>query len=206
MLNRVLTVLAHPDDETLGCGGTIHKFAEKGIEVSCLIPVKRIELQCIEALETLGVSGSHFGSFDDQQLDKYPLLDLAKFVYRGIERFDPDIIITHHHNCTNQDHRLMHQAVIIATRPQFDKKRIQVFSCEVMSSTGYLRPTGFEPNYYVSLSEENIKAKMQAIEDYATELKPTRSPEVLKSLARVRGAESGTEYAEGFMLVRGFDE
>ena len=201
-----MTVLAHPDDETLGCGGTLHRFNKQNI--LCLIPVKRIEEQCRSALKTLGIENISFGDFEDNKLDRYPLADITKFVEVGIERFTPDVIITHHYSCLNQDHRLLYQATIIATRPQLissNKKKIQLLSCEIPSSTGYLRPTGFEPNYYVELSPDDILVKMKAVEDYVTEIRKCRSPEVISAIARVRGAESGYDYAEGFMLIRGYE-
>lgn len=197
---RIMTVLAHPDDETLGCGGTLHRFNKQNI--CCAIAVNRIEEQRKSALNTLNIQNCILGVFDDNQLDKYPLLEICKWVSGAIEKFNPDVIITHCHNCTNQDHRALHEATIISTRPL--KNHIQLISCEIPSSTGYLRPTNFEPNYYVELSPDNVLAKMKAVEDYVTELRKCRSPEVISALARVRGAESGFDYAEGFQLVRGY--
>jgi LmbE family N-acetylglucosaminyl deacetylase len=196
-----MTILGHEDDETLGCGGTLNRFNKQNI--LCLIPIKRIEEQCKSALKILGVGNVIYGNFDDNQLDKYPLLDICKWVSSSIEKFNPDVIITHAHNCTNQDHRVLYQASVICTRPL--KKHIDLLTCEIPSSTGYLRPTGFEPNYYVELSPENILNKMKAVEEYVTELRSCRSPEVISALARVRGAESGFDYAEGFMINRAYE-
>ena len=195
-----MTVLAHEDDETLGCGGTLHKYNDQPI--LCLIPIKRIEEQCRSALKTLGIQNCILGVFDDNQLDKYPLLEITKWVSSCIDKFSPDVVITHTYRCTNQDHRVLYEASVITTRPL--KNHIQLLSCEIPSSTGYLRPTNFEPNYYVELSPEDILKKMKAVEDYVTELRKCRSPEVISALARVRGAESGYDYAEGFMLERGY--
>ena len=196
-----MVILAHPDDETLGCGGTLHRFKEN--EIFLLIPVHRIEKQFEKAIKHLGVKNYLFGKFDDNSLDKYTLLKICKFVERGIAQFVPDVIITHHFNCANQDHRLLYQAVSIATRPV--KHRIPVLTCEVSSSTGYLRPCGFEPNYYISLTNDDLKAKLFALGEYKTEERADRSPEVIEALAKLRGAESGTDYAEAFMLTRGFE-
>ena len=197
---RIMTVLAHEDDETLGCGGTLNRFNKQNI--CCAIPITRIEEQRKSALKTLGIQNCIMGTFDDNQLDKYPLLEITKWVSSCIDKFSPDVVITHTYRCTNQDHRVLHEASVIATRPL--KNHIQLLSCEIPSSTGYLRPTGFEPNYYVELSPDDILTKMKAVEDYVTELRKCRSPEVISALARVRGAESGYDYAEGFMLVRGY--
>ena len=196
-----MTILAHEDDETLGCGGTLNRFNDQPIQ--CLIPVKRIEEQCKSALKTLGVSNVIYGGFDDNQLDKYPLLEICKFVTSAIDRFNPDVVITHNARCMNQDHRVLYEACCVATRPL--KNHITLMTCEIPSSTGYLRPTGFEPTFYLELSPDNIVKKMKAVDDYVTELRKCRSPEVISALARVRGAESGFDYAEGFQLVRAYE-
>jgi LmbE family N-acetylglucosaminyl deacetylase len=193
---RIMTVLAHPDDETLGCGGTLHRFNKQNI--LCLIPVKRIEEQCKSALNTLGIQNCIFGMFEDNQLDKYPLLDICKFVESGIEKFNPDVVITHTDSCRNQDHKILHQAVDIATRPI--KNHIQLICCEIPSST-----ITFKPNLYIELSPEDILKKMKAVEEYVTELRKCRSPEVISALARVRGAESGYDYAEGFQILKAYE-
>ena len=193
-----MTVLAHEDDETLGCGGTLHKYNDQPIQ--CVIPIKRIEEQCRSALKTLGIPNAIYGNFDDNQLDKYPLLEIVKFVSSSIDRFNPDVVLTHTRNCMNQDHRVLYEACCIATRPL--KSHITLLSCEVLSSTGYLRPTGFEPSLYVELSPDDIVKKMKAVDEYVTEVRKCRSSEVVQALARVRGAESGFDYAEGFQIVR----
>ena len=196
---RIMTVLAHPDDETLGCGGTLHRYNKQNI--CCLIPVKRIEEQCKSALNTLSIHNCIFGDFDDNKLDCVGIAKLSAFVESNIAKFNPDVIITHFDRCLNQDHRVLYEACVIATRPI--KNRIQLISCEIPSSTGFLG--AFTPNYYVELSPEDIVTKMKAVEDYVTESRKCRSPEVISALARVRGAESGYDYAEGFKIIRSYD-
>jgi LmbE family N-acetylglucosaminyl deacetylase len=194
---RIMTILAHPDDETLGCGGTLNRFNKQNI--MCLFAVKRIGEQCSSALKTLGIQNCIFGDFSDNELDKYTLLEICKFVEFNMGKFNPDVVITHTERCRNQDHRLLAHAVDIATRPL--KNHIQLLSCEIPSST----PAGFKPNYYVELSPDNILKKMKAIEDYVTEVRKCRSPEVISALARVRGAESGYDYAEGFEVLKAYE-
>lgn len=198
---RIMTVLAHEDDETLGCGGTLHKYNDQPIQ--CLIPIKRIEEQCRSAFKTLGIPNAVYGNFEDENLDSKPLLEIAKFVSSAIDRFNPDVVVTHTRNCMNQDHRVLHEACCIATRPL--KKQIQLICCEILSSTGYLRPTNFEPNLYVELSPDDIVKKMKAVDEYVTEIRKCRSSEVVQALARVRGAEAGYDYAEGFQIIRSYD-
>jgi LmbE family N-acetylglucosaminyl deacetylase len=196
---RIMTVLAHPDDETLGCGGTLHRFNKQNI--LCAFPVRRIEEQCKSALRTLNIQNCIFGDFEDNRLDKACLVDIARWVESTIDKFNPDVVITHYNRCLNQDHRLLYEACVIATRPL--KNQIQLLSCEIPSSSGYLG--AFKPNLYVGLTPEDILVKMKAIEDYVSELRKCRSPEIISALARVRGAESGYDYAEAFILVKGYE-
>lgn len=202
--NKIIaTFLAHPDDETLGCGGTLARAVMEGAKVHCIIPVKRIEDYCVRALETLGVENLYWGVFDDNSMDKYPLLNVCKFVSKYLEKIKPDILITHHHNCTNQDHRVCYQASCIALR----QKPTALLTCEIPSSTGYLKPINFEPNFYVKLLEQDIFTKIRAMECYKSEIEQFPHPfseEYVRSLARIRGSEINSNYAEGFMLVRGY--
>ena len=199
----IATFLAHPDDETLGCGGALARLVEEGNEVHCIIPVKRIENYCLDALSILGVKNIHWGNFDDNSLDKYPLLDICKFVSKHVSSINPDAVFTHHYGCTNQDHRVCYEASVIALR----QRRTMLFTCEIPSSTGYLRPTGFEPNFWVSLTEEQVSKKLNALKCYKSEIEEFPHPFSLKyinSLLTIRGSEANAEHAEGFMLVKGY--
>ena len=197
----IVTFLAHPDDETLGCGGTLARARNEGANIHCIIPVKRIEKDCKYVMEKLGAK-VYWGKFDDNSMDKYPLLEVCKFAEKIISGIKPDIVITHHSNCANQDHRVCYEAASIVTKPF--KRQIDLWACEVLSSTGFLRPSLFEPNLYVDLSYSDLDEKLEMVEIYETELRADRSPEVVECLATLRGAESGNKLAEGFMLVRGY--
>lgn len=198
----VVTFLAHPDDEALGCGGTLSRAIREGAKVHCIIPVKRLEDSCLKVMDELGVSSLHWGGFDDNQMDKYPLLEVCKFASKYIAELNPDILITHHYSCSNQDHQVCYKASSIITKPVYGKT--ELWTCEVASSTGYLRPCGFEPNLYVGLDQTDIDIKKHLVGLYASELRSDRSPDILENMARVRGAESGNQYAEGFMVVRSY--
>jgi len=198
---RILTLLAHPDDETLGCGGTLHRAVSEGAEVLCLISVKRIIGSCIEALKVLGVQNIHFGKYVDNQMDTYPLNLVSAFFEAQIQLFKPDIVILHHWNCLNQDHRVCYQAGIIATR----NSNAQLWCCEIPSSTGYLKPVNFEPNLYITLNNRNKCSKLKAMGWYNTELREypnIRSLEKLQNHLEYRGGEINKKYAEAFVKIR----
>jgi LmbE family N-acetylglucosaminyl deacetylase len=96
--------------------------------------------------------------------------------------------------------------IAVATRPVVNS-HIPILCGEVPSSTGYLRPVQWEPNLYVEVTEEELDAKIKAMQSYKGEARPDphpRSPEVLKALAKVRGSESGYLFAEAFMIQRIF--
>ena len=222
---KILTFFAHPDDETLAAGATINKLSKNGCQVYMAIPAtginarkniidkkkrvkKLINLKkdTFKALSIIGVKKSNIflGNFSDNELDKYTLLNLIHWIEKIINKVKPDAIFTHHRFCTNIDHQYCHEASIVASRPSVNS-RIPVFCGEIPSSTGYLKPTQWEPNFYVNISEDDIKAKIKAMQAFKEEARTDphpRSPEVLKSLAKVRGSESGYNYAECFMIQK----
>ena len=224
---NILTLFAHPDDETLAAGATINKLSNNGCRIHVAIPAsgvharknvqdkkvrdkKLLNLQndSIKALSKIGVKKSdiYLGEFDDNELDKYSLLELIHWIEKIIIKIKPDAIFTHHRYCTNIDHRYCHEAVVVATRPSINS-HIPVFCGEVPSSTGYLKPVQWEPNYFVDVTEKDIDAKILAMQTFKDEARPDphpRSPEVLKSLAKVRGSEGGFFFAEAFMIEKLF--
>jgi len=98
------------------------------------------------------------------------------------------------------------EASAVATRPG-SGSNIALVCAEVPSSTGYLRPTEWEPNLYIEIAEADLEAKIRAMKSYAGEMRPDpypRSPEVLRALAKVRGSEAGVMLAEAYMIHRAF--
>ncbi len=230
MLNKykkILAFFAHPDDEALAAGATISKLTARGCEVHVAIPntgihsrrniedqplraqkLLNLRSDCEKALAILGVRAEHIylGEFSDNEIDKHTLLQLIHWLEELITEIRPEVIFTHHRFCTNIDHQYCHEAAVVATRPGVEN-HIPIFCGEVPSSTGYLKPTQWEPNLFVEVSEEDVETKITSMEAYETEARPDphpRSPEVLRALAKVRGSESGFFYAEAFMAQRLF--
>lgn len=221
----ILSFFAHPDDETLAAGATFVKLHRLGAVVHVAIPatgilsrrgeasVQQEELRvlredCKTALGILGVSEEHIylGDFPDNELDTISRLKLTQWLEDIISKVKPDIIFTHHFNCTNIDHRYCHEAAVVATRPSINS-HITVIAGEIPSSTGYLKPTQWEPNLFVEISEEDLQKKIKAMQTYKGEARPNphpRSPEVLSAYAKVRGSESGVMLAESFMIQKTF--
>lgn len=219
----VLAIFAHPDDETLSAGGALAKLTRSGAKVSIGIAATGLtardpsaDAEAIAALQDqtraaaarLGAPADqvHFGGFPDNRMDSVPLIEVNRWVEDLCAQVEPDFILTHHARCTNIDHRICFEACTVASRPT-PGRRIALASAETPSSTGYLRPTQFEPSLYVELSEADLDAKCEALACYRSEAMRyphPRSPDYLRALAAMRGGEIGCERAEAFMLIRGF--
>lgn len=203
----VLCVVAHPDDEVLGCGGTLAKHAEEGDEVWILIlSCRGLERQIRKAAKTIGSVPPRrvwTDYVDDQKFDIIPVSAISNAVrqyQRGI-----DIIYTHHPQDLNLDHALTARAVLTAFRPKPGEKPRTILACEVLSSTEYTYPRAFQPNWFVALTGEQLERKIEAMRCYETELCEWPHPRSIlgiRNLAAVRGQESGVERAEAFQLLR----
>ncbi|HLW16059.1 MAG TPA: PIG-L deacetylase family protein [Actinomycetota bacterium] len=211
---RVLVVAAHPDDETLGAGGTMARHARHGDEVwACVLTDGRAPhgaAECtLRAADVLGVKKVVFLGFTDQRLDERALLDVIQPIEQLVADFQPDVVYTHFGNDVNQDHRVVFNATMVATRPGSGVRR--VLSFEAASSTEWAPPFGgnvFAPSVYVDITE-TLQAKIDAMRCYSdareSEVRPyphPRSYEAIEVYAKRHGIESGLAAAEAFMLVR----
>ena len=140
-------------------------------------------------------------------MDSIDLLDVVKEVEKKNEELKPDVVVTHHGGDLNIDHRIIHQAVITACRPQPGQTVKRILSFEVPSSTEWQSPSSgnpFVPNWFEDISD-TLELKIKALEAYESEMRKwphARSIKALEHLARWRGASVGAEAAEAFMLVR----
>ncbi|TVL51520.1 GlcNAc-PI de-N-acetylase [Shewanella algae] len=217
--DNVLVVVAHSDDEVLGCGGTIAKHVANGDRVSvCFMTdgVSSREVNCREskrrevasklALEELGVNKVYQNDLPDNRMDELPLLEIIKPIEKIISIEQPTIIYTHFAYDLNVDHRLVHQAVITACRPQSWSSVKKILSFEVLSSTEW-NPSGakkFNPQYVVNVSDF-FEKKMIALKCYEEEMRNfphSRSYECVEALAVLRGATHGYTHAESFQVER----
>ena len=225
-MNYVLVIAAHPDDEVLGCGGSIARHADAGDHVQVLIVAEgatsrqqqrdrgQVEAELSElayaaqkAGEILGAKGVELLDLPDNRLDSIDSLDLVKLIEARIERYQPQIVYTHHAGDVNIDHRRLHEAVVTACRPTPGHSVKRLLSFEVASSTEWQPPgsaPAFQPNWFVDISEQWARKRL-ALDSYATEMCPwphARSIQALEHLARWRGAQVGVQAAEAFCLLR----
>ena len=220
-IQRALFFFAHPDDETLAAGGLINRLKDTcdvyvdiaftGLssrsQNTTLKEFGSLRKNSMAALKKLGVKQDNirFGEFPDNKADSINLLDLIKWLEISMENYKPNLVVTHHKNCTNIDHKYCHEAAIVATRPLSQKNAV-LLSAEIPSSTSYSWPRNFEPNLYIKLTRKNLQSKLNAMKEYSTEIRDSphpRSLRSLESLAVLRGSECYSEYAEAFMLIRG---
>lgn len=221
----VLVVAAHPDDEVLGCGGTIAKYALEGRPVHVLLLadgessresskdlgfgelIKARNSSAEKAAELLGVSSLRICGFPDNRLDSVDILDLVKVIEQSIRDILPGTVFAHHYGDVNVDHRRVHEGVLAACRPQPGHCVKELFFFEIPSSTEWRTPnsaTAFVPNYFVNI-EKFIDSKKEALMAYATEMRGfphPRSIKAVEALAQWRGATVGTLAAEAFMVGR----
>lgn len=220
----ILVVAAHPDDEVLGCGGTIAKLCEKKKTVNIIFisngvdsrdeSQKKIEKlieqrkkAAIRSCKILGTNKPDFVNLPDNTLDKFSLLKITKIIEKFIKKYSPNTIYTHFNKDLNVDHCKVSNAVITACRPQKKCSVKTLFFFEIPSSTEWKinnRDNVFEPNWYEDITTTE-KKKFKALNAYSMELRKwphPRSIKGIKSLVKWRGATAGVAAAESFIMAR----
>ncbi len=221
----VLVVAAHPDDEVLGCGGTMARLANEGHEVRIAILAEGMTSRYQQREQANQKQLSHLHSnaqqaadkvrakelvlckLPDNRLDTVPLLEVVKVVEDLIEKFSPVVIYTHHPGDLNVDHGVVHRAVLTATRPFPGQRVREIYAFEVPSSTEWafqrLEPS-FRPSVFVDISA-TLETKVSALACYDTETRKfphPRSPEAVRAIAMRWGSVAGFQAAEAFELIR----
>jgi LmbE family N-acetylglucosaminyl deacetylase len=222
--NNVLIVIAHPDDECLGCGGTIAKLTRSGCVVDLLImtngessregvhekDISNRRSAAIKSSKVLGINNTTILDYPDNSLDTVTFLSIVKSIEANIMNVQYDALFTHFSYDMNIDHKLTSRAALTACRPQPNQSIKTILTFEVPSSTDYSSPSFghvFSPNYFVDISSYR-KIKLEALSFYNNELRDfphSRSIKAIESHSISRGASVGVSYAEAFMLERHTD-
>nr|WP_250325428.1 UDP-4-amino-4,6-dideoxy-N-acetyl-beta-L-altrosamine N-acetyltransferase [Campylobacter upsaliensis] len=216
---RILIVAAHPDDEVLGCFGSVARFICEGYEAYTLIlgegkssrasanlswELELLEEEFKEANFSIGIKKIFREHFPDNAFDSVPLLELVRAIEKIKERVKPSIIFTHFEKDLNIDHQMTYRAVLTASRALEDESVEQIYSFEVLSSTEWNYPLSFTPDVFFDISQ-TLKYKIKAMKCYKSELRDYPHPRSLKGIclqAQMRGLAVGLKYAEAFKLVR----
>ncbi|WP_104803893.1 PIG-L deacetylase family protein [Blautia marasmi] len=213
-----LVVVAHPDDEVLGAGATIHKLVEEGHNVAVTIMVsqaaarKDLSSTLLEdekkAFSIVGVEKTYHADFPNIQMNTVPHLELVRFIESCIEDWKAEAIITHHPSDTNNDHVQTSYAAQAACRLFQRRDNLpalkELLYMEVPSSTEWSFDTSanrFSPNYFVEIGKDGVEIKIKALSAYKGVMRPyphPRSNEALEGLAAYRGVQAGCYYAEAF--------
>ena len=202
---NILLVCAHPDDETIGMGGTLKKLAKKhqisvlflsdgiiarrqtGYVSSPKYEISKDEMNKMKkeievrkkharnALKTFGIKNMRFLDLPNQELDQIPILKIIKEIEKEIQVTKCSTIFTHHYNDLNVDHRIAYEATITAARPLPWSKVSSIISFEIPASTDWRRPYHFNPNLYVDISKE-LPAKLKALKQYNYEIRKMPHP------------------------------
>jgi LmbE family N-acetylglucosaminyl deacetylase len=225
-MKTILVIAAHPDDEVLGCGGTIARLTSEGNNVYTLIlgegvtsrdrerdltkrenEIAELKKQAENANRILGVKKVYAYDFPDNRFDTVPLLDIIKTIEIIKEDIKPDIVFTHHCGDLNIDHQITFKAVMTAFRPIKDESVKELYSFEIPSSTEWNGPsllTHFIPDYFVDVNK-SLKVKINALKEYETELREFPHPRSLNAVelnAKQWGVKMGFKAAEAFKTIR----
>ena len=227
-IKRLMVIVAHPDDEILGLGGTLYKIkSETKCEIKVVIlgegitsrtsnfkinnnknKLKTHQNNIIKAKKIIGYDYLNTYQLPDNQFDTIPLLSIIKIIEEEKKEFNPELVLTHHLGDVNIDHQLTFNAVNTAFRPQPGEEFKGVMTFETPSGTEWISqndPRKFNPNFFVELKKTDIDKKIEAMESYEFEKRVfphPRSPEALLNRAIYWGVGVGLNYVEPFQLIR----
>jgi LmbE family N-acetylglucosaminyl deacetylase len=223
-MKKVVVISAHPDDEVLGCGGTLFKHKKNGDQVAWIIVTnvlsehgfseerirsRQEEIKKVEKL--IGIDQVFKLDFPTAKLDTTHLNAIISKISAAFTSFEPEIIYTMNRSDAHSDHRVIFDAVAACTKSFRYPFIKQVLMYECLSETEFapaLPEKVFIPNYFVDISGFMDK-KLEAMKVYESELGPhpfPRSLEAIKALGLLRGSTAGTTYAEAFQIIKFIDK
>lgn len=222
---NILVVAPHPDDEVLGCGGTIARYTNEGDTVYvCIVtrgkpPVYQHSMEVLEtkphdlvneieaAHKVLSVTKTLYLQFPAVMLETVPRYELNNSVAKVISETQPDVVFIPHFGDMQKDHTITSEAIMVAVRPKQEHVIRYVYSYEALSETEWNIPhaaNSFIPNTYIEITDFMSK-KIEAMKCYQSQLSDfpnPRSIEAMKALSKYRGSTMGAKAAEAFMLIR----
>lgn len=222
---KYLIIAAHPDDEVLGCGGTIARLSKAGHEVYIAIlgegitsrsddpnhadasQIKALHANSKAVATHLGARDVFMFSLPDNRFDTIALLDVVKIIERLIDDLQPEVVFTQHGGDLNIDHLVTFRATLTATRPMAGTSVHTVYAYQVASSSEWafsqFSPR-FVPQVYFDI-QDTLETKIQAMQLYESEAREfphPRSPEALRASATHMGSQVGLLASEGFTVIR----
>jgi len=218
-MNKVLVIAPHPDDEVLGCGGTMIKHVDAGDEVYVCIATKGMAPIATEQSvlisrheaelchKSIGVKETLFLDFPAVMIEKENRYEVNKKILDLIMTVNPDDVYIPHWGDMQRDHQIIAEAAMVALRPKYNNNVKRIYSYETLSETGWNAPSvqnEFIPNVFVDISKY-LERKIKSLKFYKSQLAPfpdARSLGAIEALAKYRGAVMHMGAAEAFMLIR----
>lgn len=216
---RVLVIAPHPDDEILGCGGTIARLTDAGHEVQVAIvtrgqaprftteAVDQVRGEARAAHDMLGVVRTHWLDFPAAELDTVPQVDLNQALADLIAAVAPDTVFLPFVGDIHVDHQRVFQSSMVAMRPRTEIYPTRILAYETLSETNWSAPCAaapFVPNVSIDIGAalDRKLAAFRCFRSQQTVFPHERSIEAIEALARLRGATVHRRAAEAFLLIR----
>ncbi len=217
-MKKILVFAPHPDDETIGCGGTLLKHKENGDEISCvlatdlrkfknlskeLVSEKEKEIEKVKNIYKFKFF--EMMDFIPSELDSTPKSLIISKISDLLTNIKPDIIYIPYVNDVHTDHQIISKAVLSASKWFRSESIKEIMMYETLSETNFnfLETEVFRPNYFIDITKQ-LEKKIEICKCYKTEFKKhpfPRSEESIRSLAILRGSQSGYKAAESFKLI-----
>jgi len=221
MKKNILILSPHADDEILGCGGFISKFSKQNYQINVLIltnaskgapeiysseEIKKLRNEAKIANSIIGTKNLFFENLPALNLNNYPLYKITNIIDKYIKDINPEIVLIPSINDIHDDHKIIFKASKVSMRLNKKTKLKKILSYEVLSETEWNENEKcFNPNYFVSLTKNEIKLKVNAFLKYNSQIKKyphPRSKEAIINLSKVRGSQAYMDYAEAFKIER----
>lgn len=216
---KVLIIAPHPDDEILGCGGTIAKRVMEGHEAFVCVATKgceplfppeqvnRVREECKRADRFLGVKETVFLDFPAAMMEQVPRYKLNDALSNVMQKIKPDEVFIPHRGDMQLDHKMIVDAVMVALRPKYEHVVKRIYAYETLSETGWDIPNTvneFIPTVYEEISDtlEKKLAAMNIFQSQLADFPAARSLGAIEALAKYRGATVNVMAAEAFTLIR----
>jgi len=220
MSRKIIVIAPHPDDETLGCGGTLLRHVSEGDEVNWLIATEMQKAvgfsdeQIKQRMDQIQEVANYYGfknvfnlPFPTTRLDTIPFGDIVQAISDIFVSAQPEIIYLPYRGDVHTDHRIVFDAAISCTKCFRHSYVKRILAYETLSETDFgVNPdnNGFRPNVYINI-QELVEQKIEVMKLYSAEMGNfpfPRSEIAITSLAKLRGVAAGSEAAEAFMLIK----
>tara|TARA_B100000989_G_scaffold145077_1_gene108089 strand:- start:9118 stop:9792 length:675 start_codon:yes stop_codon:yes gene_type:complete len=224
MKTKVLILSPHADDEILGCGGFISKFSKQNYHINVLVltnankgapeiyspkQIQQLRIEAKSANNFIGTKKLFFENLPAINLNNLPVYKITDLISRYLENIKPEIVLIPSINDIHDDHKIIFKSAKVSLRPNKITSIKKILSYEVLSETEWNEEGKlFNPNYFVSLTKNDINRKVKAFLKYKSQIKKyphPRSKEAIINLSKVRGSQSFTEFAEAYKVEKILD-